>query len=345
MERRSIEFLDFAKGFAILSIVIFHYLQPFTAGIWSKAIMIGGTGVHLFFILSGFGLGLSSAKLSPVAFYRKRFTKILLPYYGAVTFICIINGVYHFYGENSLYAIGGHFLLYKMFDENIIGSFGYFFWFISTIVQFYIVFPVIVRIKNSLSVSQFILFSFIVSFLYWIVISLLDLAHLRVYNSFFLQYLWEFNLGIVLSEQYLKNGKSFWNLSIFVLAPLAIAGLTLMALMVSKGGRLGQTFNDIPASLGYTCLTATMYILLSKVNTIRSLVAYTGKISYELYLLHMISFLLFNRFIFHLFGITENIFTALLFILPISILIARCFAAIIRLINSSLPTQVQRESA
>lgn len=342
MQRRNIEFLDFAKGFAILSIVIFHYLQPYTAGIWSKAIMVGGTGVHLFFILSGFGLGLSSTKLNPTAFYRKRFIKILLPYYAAVSFICIINGVYHFYGENSLYAIGGHFLLYKMFDENIIGSYGYFFWFISTIVQFYVVFPLIIRIKNSISLSQFILFSFSVSFLYWIVISLLGLAHLRVYNSFFFQYLWEFNLGIVFAEQYLKNGKCFWNKSVFVLAPIAIAGLTIMALMVTKGGRLGQTFNDIPAAVGYACLTATIYLLLSKLNSIRSLITYTGKISYELYLLHMISFLLLNNFIFHLTGINENMFAAIFFILPISVLVAKYFAAVIRLINSS--TQASKKT-
>lgn len=138
MNKRRIEFLDFAKGFAILSIAIFHYSQPYTTGLWSKAIMIGGTGVHLFFILSGFGLGLSSTKLSFTTFYLKRFSKILIPYYFAIALICIINEGYQLYDKNTLYAIGGHFFLYKMFDEKIIGSYGYHFWFISTIVQFYI---------------------------------------------------------------------------------------------------------------------------------------------------------------------------------------------------------------
>lgn len=84
MNQRRIEYIDFAKGFAILSIVIFHYCQPYLSGAWAKAIMIGGTGVHLFFVLSGFGLGLSSQMSSILGFYKKRFSKILIPYYFAI---------------------------------------------------------------------------------------------------------------------------------------------------------------------------------------------------------------------------------------------------------------------
>ena len=37
-QKKRIEYIDFAKGFAIISIVIFHYCQPYTSGFLAKAI-------------------------------------------------------------------------------------------------------------------------------------------------------------------------------------------------------------------------------------------------------------------------------------------------------------------
>ncbi|MBN1804781.1 MAG: acyltransferase family protein [Sedimentisphaerales bacterium] len=126
MTKQRLGYIDFAKGFAILSIVVFHYCQPYVSGIFSKAIMIGGTGVHLFFVLSGFGLGLSS-KVGAFSFYKKRFVKILIPYYVIILIIYVINIIHPVYKDDGLYALCGHLFFYKMFDKNIIGSFGYLF--------------------------------------------------------------------------------------------------------------------------------------------------------------------------------------------------------------------------
>ena len=59
-----IEFLDFAKGCAMLSIVLFHYFRGYFPGLGDKAVMVGGAGVHLFLLLSGFGLALSTQRLA-----------------------------------------------------------------------------------------------------------------------------------------------------------------------------------------------------------------------------------------------------------------------------------------
>ncbi|MBK8194736.1 MAG: acyltransferase family protein [Lewinellaceae bacterium] len=60
--RGRITYIDFARGYAIFTIVCYHGLQRADLpGLWQKAIVFGGTGVHLFFLLSGFGLGLSGA--------------------------------------------------------------------------------------------------------------------------------------------------------------------------------------------------------------------------------------------------------------------------------------------
>ena len=179
MKKNRLDFIDFAKGFAILFITVFHYTQPYAIGVWSKLIMFGGAGVHLFFIISSFGLSLSSKQLGVIEFYKQRFLKILLPYYIVVLFVYAINMLLPIYPENSLYALGGHLFLYKMFDENIMTSFGYHFWFMSTIIQFYLAYPFIMKLRNKVSSTQFIIVSLIISLIYWVIISVLNLSILH----------------------------------------------------------------------------------------------------------------------------------------------------------------------
>ncbi|HRI59606.1 MAG TPA: acyltransferase, partial [Saprospiraceae bacterium] len=148
-----IEYIDWAKGYAIFTIVCYHALQR--AGlppVLQQGIIFGGTGVHLFFLLSGFGLGLSRFSGSPLQFYRRRLTKVWLPYVLALTIsllAAIFFGLFPDRFDAWLAGVG----LYQMFSERYIESFGGHFWFISAIIQFYLAYPVLVWIKNQLSES------------------------------------------------------------------------------------------------------------------------------------------------------------------------------------------------
>ena len=320
MNKQRLEYIDFAKGFAVLSIVIFHFCQPYVSGIWSKAIMIGGTGAHLFFVLSGFGLGLS-AKVEAASFYKRRFIKILIPYYIVILTIYTINVIHPVYKDSGLYALCGHLFFYKMFDKNIITSFGYHFWFLSTIIQFYIIFPLIIVIKQKQSVFAFMTTSFAISTSYWLITTHFNLSDERMYNSFFLNYLWEFCAGIMLAKYYKDKNKLFWIQNNLLLISIATIGILTMALMAIKGGRIGQTFNDIPASIGYTSLSAFLFSISSQVITpLKKFLIFIGKLSYELYLTHMIIFLLLSDIVEIVTKNKSNIFISLLLILPITIL-------------------------
>lgn len=66
-----LDFIDFGKGFAILSIVLFHYFLPYASGLAVKALMLGGAGVHIFPIIE-LGVCLSRAKKSAVVFFKGR---------------------------------------------------------------------------------------------------------------------------------------------------------------------------------------------------------------------------------------------------------------------------------
>lgn len=302
--------------------------------------MIGGTGVHLFFILSGFGLGLSSQKTSIYYFFRNRFTKILVPYYLTIVSIFTINSIYPIYKNVSLYELGGHFFLYKMFDENIIGSFGYHYWFISTIVQFYIVFPLIILLKEKSKLSLFLVISLLLSASYWIIISFYNISDKRIFNSFFLQYIWEFNIGIILADSYLRKKKYFWEHNNIILALFSIIGIATMGFMAINGGRLGKTFNDIPASIGYFCLSALAFSICKKYfGLLKTILSYIGKLSYELYLVHMLVFILLNDTLESVTKIKSNIFMSILIILPLSIYSSHLFSTINNLLYKKMTSQ------
>lgn len=332
---KRLDFIDFAKGFSILSIVIFHYSQPYASGFWSKLITFGGSGVHMFFFLSGFGLGIAYIKINVVDFYIKRFLKILIPYYLTIITIFFTNFTPPplNYISSNLYALGGHIFLYKMFDESIMVSYGYHFWFISTIIQFYLVFPLILKIKNYLSVPQFLIYSTVLSLLYSAVISYFNLHTFRIFNSFFLQYLWEFNLGIALGQIYIASGNVIWNKNLIYLALCCIFGVGLTSVMVLYGGMYGRVFNDIPAFIGYSSLVVLAYKLTSASGVGHKFLNYLGGFSYEFYLIHMIVFTLFNTFITEKLILVDSIITALLIVLPISIIAAKYFSLFVNKIS------------
>jgi len=332
-QKKRIDYIDFAKGFAILTIVIFHYLQPYTSGILSKAIMVGGAGVHLFFVLSGFGLGLSSRQLNAPLFYKKRFFKVLIPYYFVILLIFSINLVYPLYSNDGFYALGGHIFLYKMFDETIMDSFGYHFWFISTIVQFYLFFPLISAWQQrEKSITRFLIVSFLVSLCYWIFLGICKLYDQRIFNSFFLQYLWEFNLGIVFGKLYILKGKEFWRQNKIILLTISLLSFSLVAILVLWGGNLGKVFNDPFSSSGFLCASAFLYsVLENKLDFIKRGIVFVGKISYEMYLVHMLVFLLANAFLSKIILVNTNAIYSLCLVLPLSILISNFF---VKFINS-----------
>ena len=323
INNQRIEYIDFAKALAILSIVIYHYSLPYVSGILSKLIMVGGAGVHLFFILSGFGIGLAPQPIQTLKFYQKRFFKILIPYYVVILIIFTINLIYPIYKNDGLYALGGHLFFYKMFDENIMTSFGYHFWFISTIVQFYLFFPLLAYVRQKIhSDKKFLVISLVISFSYWIILGFFKLYDQRIFNSSFLQYLWEFNLGVVLASLYISKNFILWESNKFVCFFLSILSFLIAAFLELKGG-IGRIFNDVFSSLGFLCISIFLYaICKSRFFLIKEFMIYISKISYEFYLVHLLIFVLINSWLNNLLLIQSNIIYSFLLIFPISIIAA-----------------------
>ncbi len=286
---RKFEIIDFLKGYSIFTIMIFHYLaylklpQPF-----DTLISFGGSGVHLFVLLSGFGLYFSHLKkpLKYLSFMKKRGFKIYFPYIVTVLITSLIS-VFIPIHDNSVYTLGGHIFLYKMFDDSIIGSYGYQLWFISMIIQFYLSFHFLVWVKKKVKNSSFFIISMIISLSWPLWVIYLGKEAERVWNGFFLQYLWEFALGMIIAEKIFKKETLYIaQLRSAHLLLIGITSCTIYAFLAIKGGSIGKITNDVFVLFGYSALAVWLYKLDLKL--INSLFIFIGNISLSVYLLHML---------------------------------------------------------
>lgn len=286
--QKKYELIDYLKGFAIFTIVVYHALQRIPLSeLMANAIRLGGTGVHLFLLLSGLGLYLShqNKKLSYPQFLRKRFLKIYIPYILIVLLSALLGLFLPLWDVNSWYALGGHVFLYKMFDNSIIGSYGYQLWFLSVILQFYLIFHVLAWFKEHSRNRSFLATGLLISFAWGALTLVLGKSELRNWNSFFLQYLWEFMLGMSIAS-WLYTERLHPKLKPLHYLGVSLVFLLAFALMSLKGGAFGKVFNDIPALFGYSLLAVFIYLL--KLKPLNAFFLYTGKISFSLFLVHML---------------------------------------------------------
>ncbi|MCD8291265.1 MAG: acyltransferase [Prevotella sp.] len=147
-EYKRYELVDFLKGYSIFTIVLMHLLQPSVSGLLNRALAFGGAGVHVFILCSGFGLFYSYLRkpLGYGSFLKRRFTKIYIPY----ILVILISALIPFYAPSpdKWGALLSHVFLFKMFVPKWESSFGGQMWFVSTIIQFYLAWPLVLRLFN-----------------------------------------------------------------------------------------------------------------------------------------------------------------------------------------------------
>ena len=147
MNNRRLVVVDFLRGFSIFTIVLMHLVQSYPLpGFLQKATSLGGAGVHVFILCSGFGLYLSSLykPLTYGQFLKRRFSKVYIPYLIVVIISALFFGVVC--GQDVFNPLLGSVFLYKMFVPSLESAFGCQMWFVSTIIQFYLFWPLIVRL-------------------------------------------------------------------------------------------------------------------------------------------------------------------------------------------------------
>lgn len=320
--------INFLRGWSIFTIVLMHLVDGFATGVFAKIASFGGAGVHVFILCSGFGLYLSFLRkpIGYLDFLKRRFSKVWIPYAIAILLwaLWLLITTYAF----PLQEVAAHLMLYKMFSTELDTSLCYPYWFISTIVQFYLFWPLILKVYRARGGGQFLL---VASLLWSTFVGLMGLEEERPWGSFFFQYLWEFGLGMWIAERCMKvdgNNVKFMNVDTYKwwwLLLGAIGGMGLSAFMAWNGGIL-KLYNDIPSLMGYLSLALLIYKFGVKV--VNRFFEWANSFSYELYLVHSLVFAIVAYFT------AEKIPTVLL--LPVSFVAAYLFAYLYRMVTKKM---------
>jgi peptidoglycan/LPS O-acetylase OafA/YrhL len=297
--------LDGARGIASLAVLLFHsslifisaQKSTYVGSFWIDIVafsplrfpFLGAEAVHLFFVLSGFTLPLLASKISPKTprYILSRFVRLYPPVWVALSLLLVVYLV-----KNSES---------NKFGENI-GLAGW--------VQDFLLFPVAGNALGALwSLTWEVLFSFTIFI--WIkcfregrLISQLVMLVAMVYlgdllNVGLLEYLPMFFIGISLWSNYERFGTYFarsWlvmapKTGLLVLAVLLTLPYTIAPILRLQIGGLEILRNCFYATEFLGLIALVGYALWSPMagKFLQSYaVAWLGRISYSLYLVHQI---------------------------------------------------------
>lgn len=272
--------IDFLRGFAIMTIVVMHYLSILNLpDIILQMAKFGGAGVHLFILCSGFGLYLSylNKPCNYLEFLRQRFNRLYLKY--AILIVLYVFMGLHINKPFTFNEVASHIFLYKMFCSQLNTSICYYYWFISTIFQCYLCWPLLLKLFK---LKYGICISFIISLGWALLVGILGYEHKMAWSNCCLQYLWEMILGMYLAKYYYEKQILPMPSNIWLILGVVI-GVPLTALMGWQNNFF-KLFNDIPSLLGYTSVALVIYKI--KIPFFNQFMAFTCKIGYEWYLVH-----------------------------------------------------------
>ena len=206
--------------------------------------------------------------------------------------VVLVSALYYGWvcGNNVLMPLLGSVFLFKMFVPSLECAFGGQMWFVSTIIQFYLFWPLIVRLFRIIRGGQVAL---LISLAWATFTTLTGLDDERIWNSFFLQYLWEFVLGMWLAKVYFDHPEKINIPSFGMLIVAMLVGLGLTGVAGFVGG-IWKSYNDIPSLIGYMSMALIIYKI--GIKWCNRFFAYTNKVSYEWYLVHILVFSIYFKF-------------------------------------------------
>jgi peptidoglycan/LPS O-acetylase OafA/YrhL len=314
------------KGIGIIMIVIYHihydifggiFLMDKAAGLSNWIVKVQGyleylkvnplevvpgflyIGVHIFFIVSGYGLTKKffTGKKFDFKSWRKQILKILIPYWIALPITHVLNYILNLVlvSAHVRTIMPGFFDVYtpqqylesilvptRWFSQRLALNFVGTWWFVGVILQFYLLLPLLLLILKKLKPLKFIIVAVAITFIYRYFVSYFSDAGtvgLEQANIFLLvnfpARLSEFALGIWLATR--KDLRLFkWQL---------LPGLGLIAAGVASSAyRFGMIWNDFLIGLGFILIfPALLSVLKNKAGDTLKLI---GNQSYLIFLYH-----------------------------------------------------------
>ncbi len=313
MEKKYFLGLDVVKVLAIAWICLFHifnyrtdwaigvlsgsehisYFFNGTEGFWASFlksfISFGSLGVNLFIIASGVGLTLSRNhdRTKFFQFIKKRLLRIFPLYWAILAFYLLIEIIKNHPINYIDYAV--HFLAIQNFFPQYLLSIAAPFWFISTIIQLYILFPFLYALSKRHWVVPIIL-----AILFKIFVAPQLIAFFGG-GRFFTEYIIDFTVGITLGNILVARPQIFNSKKWLLLIPIFPITFAIWAFV---------TFNSYEYSNAVFRLTFQLLTMLFCIITFTLSTFFSGKIASFIKLLSTLSF---TVFLTHYFLITEII--------------------------------------
>ena len=273
--------------------------------------LLGYQGVHIFFILSGFGLAYSRI-LKPDeswnTFMIKKFFRLYPTYWILLVLSLIIPWLRSalFYGYFGWWSFGRTWII---LDKAIPFS-----WFMFPLIQFYLCFFWLFKILQKYSIKQFILTSFFIKFTYTFLVLMLGFNLFKPIIGDFgypgylaISRLFEFCLGMAMAKVYASNPTLLIN---YLTKPVTIAIAIIFEILGILGSfpfsnpiilgvflPLGLSFYD--AFIGFGIFVIVFNVCRKTINLsylITKFLTGISHISYELYLTQFIGLIIIPKF-------------------------------------------------
>lgn len=250
-------------GVAICLIIWFHSIYIVNNIALSFIKNICDIGVDIFMFLSGFSLAFSFSKDSNIRhFYKKRFLRILPTYFLIFFFVYLYHDIVKQNGNISD-------VLYNLFFLNFFLDGNIFIWFIPVILVYYLITPLYINL---------IRYSYKISYLPYIIAILLILFivfDIKFSHGFLWLRLPIFLLGINL---YFDNDRKNHGLLLFMISLVCLVGCYYCL-------NIDSSLYGLKYIL-YIPIVATILYSYRSINYIKTILAFMGGITLEIYLLH-----------------------------------------------------------
>ncbi|GIU00529.1 acyltransferase [Sulfurovum sp. TSL6] len=268
--------LDALRGLAAVSVMLFHYLTKYThnqAPLFSFS--LGGLGVSLFFMISGFVIFMSLNKKSTLkTFIISRFTRLYPGYWSAV----IITSLVLYFSDNFFdfdrFLANLTMLQYWLRFTNIDGVY----WTLRVELTYYILMVFIVTIGMITKIHKTVFFWMSLQVGVYLLLNIefenhsINFILLVIRSLLILDYAHLFIAGMMLFQIYNDNQK--------------VKSYIILLLSVL----VGSLVSDLTHLIAFI-LFIFLFLLIfsSNIKFLRlSVFTYIGTISYSLYLLHQI---------------------------------------------------------
>lgn len=288
---------------AMIYIIAFHWFGRYWTGDLALVANAGAQGNHIFFILSAFGLTLALSRKANSEnrqdwnqWFSYRAKKILIPYYISVI---LIVGFILLYGYVSGDVAGKSKRMNLNFDtvlstvflyRNFIGGHSTAintpWWFAITILQFYLLFPILYGVLRKFGWKAVAISSFAINAGYIFFYAVILGSTNNAFNCFPLRFIFSFSSGIILCHFFLKDGSAFSKMLTGIKPVIAGIALEVVGIYLSLQGDVGKAFNELFFGPGVFVLTFNFLHWLSSSHFISRFVRLIGEYSLPLFLLH-----------------------------------------------------------